>query len=975
MSAFSKLELVITKQIEAYAIEVRSSTTVGEIPPQTFKLPFEIKNLPKQRREIRRWIEDANEVRRSGGNPDLTEARKFGSMLFESLFIGEILGALRASRTNLKPSSHLRLNLHLPPDLVGLPWELIHDPLHDEFLAIASDLTFVRYTDTPRPFRPLRVEGPLQVLVVLASPLDAHKLDIERERNNVERVLQPFKESKVVNLDVITGPDTLNQLRARLRRPVHVLHIVCHGEIDDVYGKGVLLFEDNERKTDPVSATQLGLYLEKQSSSLCLVLLNACKGAVHVDSDPFSSVAASLVRDGIPAVVAMQFDIRDKVAIRLSDIFYNELLAGTPVDQILTEIRRDLLGKFNESLDWAIPVLFLRTEDAVIFDPTSIEAEVNLLEPQNYPPISSNDERLLEAQICMLNEEWAEAQIIYEELVKQYSLSRYDREQLELARANAFVKSALTEITNAEKQFNWQGAIALLEHYLHSVPNDEDAKRRLKTAREENVLDALCRKSEGQANKGEWENANALLSALEKHRTNYTHSTINLTELRHRVTTGLLTTQSKELAQKGAWKQLIKLLEENVKGLKDAYLESLLNHARMRYAYQQAVTQFEHKKWESVIRILESIPATILDSDSQTLLKQAHTEIEDQKRRTAEEKTQRIAEEIERTYRKRFGPILEHFQANRYAQGFNLLSNILNTSPNDPEALALILEKITDTKVPIQQRLYAAVLINTFKDPRPGIYQLPQSSDDFYWCNLFSAGNYSLSKSNIRTHLKGFRIARYPVTVSQFRYFIKEEGYSTQKWWTPSGWNFINTIETSLLIEKYDSLPDNQPICGVSWYEAVAFCNWLTERSRKAGWLHHHQVIRLPTEAEWIVAAMWDTNRKQIVRWKSQTGELRQNVREAGIKRPSPVGIFPQGMSPSGAIDMAGNVWEWCSSSNVGGLEQSYIIQTDINTSDAVLRGGSFLQNDQRSGWDSRLTSYPETQLNDRGFRIALAQC
>ncbi len=151
--------------------------------------------------------------------------------------------------------------------------------------------------------------------------------------------------------------------------------------------------------------------------------------------------------------------------------------------------------------------------------------------------------------------------------------------------------------------------------------------------------------------------------------------------------------------------------------------------------------------------------------------------------------------------------------------------------------------------------------------------------------------------------LPAFRIARFAVTKAQYRAFVADGGY-TESWrscWTEEGWQWKG--ETEGPGEYREELRfDNHPQVGVSWYEAFAFCRWLT---RKLGF-----EVRLPSEREWEKAARGTDARAYP--WGDEYEASRCNGLESEIGSTSAVGAFPTGASPYGVLDMSGNVWEWC---------------------------------------------------------------
>lgn len=366
-------DLFIAEGNNTYSVQARTIRT-GELPAQQLILPFDPVRLPDTRRDVAEWIKQAR-ITRLSGPVELHEARTFGKTLFDILFPpGELLAAFRSSRSSLTHGERLRLRLRLPPALVTLPWELLYDQHTNQFLALAADLTLVRYPEMPtaryqRP-GPLPIDDALRVVAVLASPESDFypELRIDRELGRLELALKRLRDQGQVQLDIIRGPGTLDQLRERLRQPAHILHILSHGDLNRETGEGELLFEDTDGAAEAINAELLRMELERQFGQVQLITLNACLGALPVGNDPFSSVGLALIRSGVPAVVAMQFEIAEDVAAELTRVLYSELASGMPVDQAVSEARRRIYGRYRTRLDWAIPVLFSRTETGVLFE-------------------------------------------------------------------------------------------------------------------------------------------------------------------------------------------------------------------------------------------------------------------------------------------------------------------------------------------------------------------------------------------------------------------------------------------------------------------------------------------------------------------------------------------------------------------------------------------------------------------------------
>jgi len=165
------------------------------------------------------------------------------------------------------------------------------------------------------------------------------------------------------------------------------LHFVGHGGFDTQAQDGVLILEDEQGRGRRVSGQSLATVLTDHAP-LRLVVLNSCEGARTARADPFAGVAQSLVQQGIPAVIAMQFEISDAASITFAHEFYAALADGYPVDAALGDARGAIFAQVND-LEWGTPVLYLRAPDGVILAPQGMQPHAALTPAVTAGPASA----------------------------------------------------------------------------------------------------------------------------------------------------------------------------------------------------------------------------------------------------------------------------------------------------------------------------------------------------------------------------------------------------------------------------------------------------------------------------------------------------------------------------------------------------------------------------------------------------------
>ena len=304
-------------------------------------------------------------------------ATDIGTDLYEMLLPGKVGSTFERSITLLDEYRNhedkgLRLRLSFGGNddfdhrLVNLPWELLCDPETGNFITDQPQTPLVRYLDLSRREKPIQASPPLKILAVLASPKHPKLSPVDTEAHR--QILKTAqKDSKW--LDLRFSKPTLEDLHRTLDKhrqqgaPFHVLHFLGHGQL--YQGHGCLCLEDDKGGLDLVRGSDLARQLEPMAE-LRLAVLATCHGAkmyTEEGHNPFHGVASSLVATRMPAVVGMQFSVTEGAAAEFTSTFYTTLGNNrcVDVDEAMAEARRRILRYDTKGLEWATPVLFLRS--------------------------------------------------------------------------------------------------------------------------------------------------------------------------------------------------------------------------------------------------------------------------------------------------------------------------------------------------------------------------------------------------------------------------------------------------------------------------------------------------------------------------------------------------------------------------------------------------------------------------------------
>ena len=338
------------------------------------------------------------------------EARQLDQDVSRQMDLGEVLAALllpvyarqlfSESLKRLRDDEGLRLRLRLEDELADFPWEYLYintsrgERTSSGFLALDPRISIVRHEAIAIPGDWFQSPDSRRVVVAMASPQPYARYPklngLPAEQRALREALSGIAGLEAVYLPeyATSEPDqrlgaTLKDIMASLMKRTDVFHFSGHGEfaeemgpnVGSVIGEGAIVLANAANEALPVAADRFAEIL--RGRGVRLVVLGACETGRRDGINVWSSVVASILKAGIPAVVAMQFTIQDALAAEFCGAFYRALVAGFSVDEAVAlgraAIRAASVGPMSDARDWGAPILYLRASNAVVFNPVKKE--------------------------------------------------------------------------------------------------------------------------------------------------------------------------------------------------------------------------------------------------------------------------------------------------------------------------------------------------------------------------------------------------------------------------------------------------------------------------------------------------------------------------------------------------------------------------------------------------------------------------
>lgn len=529
-----------------YEISVRSPA--GEAR-EIMRFPYDKLALENRLKDLQIALLRSGGKRRRVASPQEKAVQSFGLDLFNALISNEVRARYDVSRGLAeREDKGLRLILRIrEPELAALPWEFLYDPRKGEYVCLSRSTPIIRYTESPQPVQPLWVRPPLHILGMAVSPLDLNPLDIDREKQRVEEAVKRL--GGLVTLTWLEGQTWQDLQEAMQEGPWHIFHFIGHGGFNQRSDEGFVALAGESGRAFELTATNLARLLDHRQ--LKLVLLNACEGARGGNIDVFSSTASILVRSGIPAVLAMQYEITDVAAIELSRSFYRAVAQGMPLEAAVVEARKAISVAVTNTVEWGTPVLYLRSTNGRLFDVNLRRDQVNTL--------------FSEARAAMAGENWSSAIEKLRTVLVHDPSHEEAQEALQLAERRRKLLQLYAEGREHYDAGRWYEARDSFQSAQAVEPNFRDVANLMgaveRRINEERVA-TICAQAEVTAEKEDWEEAIGLLNAALAINPGDEKIVSRLNLVRERKRLMKIYVKAKELYEAGRWADALIYFEE-----------------------------------------------------------------------------------------------------------------------------------------------------------------------------------------------------------------------------------------------------------------------------------------------------------------------------------------------------------------------------------------------------------------------------
>jgi hypothetical protein len=283
------------------------------------------------------------------------QLQELGQILFEQLFQEKVLGLLRTCEERARVANvPLWIRLALQPRWQMLPWELLFDREAAEFMALSADKALFRLIRGQTTAN--TATRPASIAILAAAPRDQDPLDVGRELFPLQKALRRARLR--ASVEKAATRRSLNELIEN-KKP-GILHFIGHGRYQG--GQGAIALHSESGDTDWLSESDLSIAL-MGCNHVGLVTLNACETGTSERANTFMGLGARLAQTRVPAVVAMQYRVRDRSAAWFSEAFYQQLAQGRTVPEAVQAARKQLALELGAGeRDAFAPILYARGE-------------------------------------------------------------------------------------------------------------------------------------------------------------------------------------------------------------------------------------------------------------------------------------------------------------------------------------------------------------------------------------------------------------------------------------------------------------------------------------------------------------------------------------------------------------------------------------------------------------------------------------